>query len=145
MDRFMSRLAAFGVLIGGFATTAFAQNATCGMAVMQLQNYASQVNNVANMELYQGIPMRCGMNAYCRQALWQQLNGWYSQQAGMVNTWYAQIVQQCNQSSGGRDRPRIKDMSEDDAGEIDVSDLTVDNEDKTVRIRIPSTPRGFKR
>jgi len=75
-----------------------------------------------------------------------QLNGWYMQQTGLVNGWYNQISQQCTQDrSPGRVRGRRP--STDDPGEIDetsIEDIKVDDEDKTVRIRIPSNPKGFK-
>lgn len=129
------------------ATSVWAQQqVSCGMAQQQLQGYVNQVNYVANMEYSQGIPMKCGYNAQCAQVLMSQLNMWYAQQAQMVNGWFQQIAMQC----AGQSRPgRIARSDDDfDGGEpIDegaIENMDIDDEDKTVRIRIPSTPRGFR-
>jgi hypothetical protein len=128
-----------------FSPYAFAQTNTCGAAVAQLQNYAAQVNAFA-AQYYRGIPMNCGGNPNCMQWQLGQLNGWYMQQTALVNGWYGQLSQQCTQQ---RTPSRIpsKQPTIDDPGELDTSpieDLKVDNEDKTVRIQIPSTPKGFR-
>jgi len=119
---------------------------TCGNALQQLQAYVYQVNQMAAVEYNQGIPYRCGYNAYCAQAAYQQLNYWYAQQTQLVNGWYQNIVYTCTTKQSA---PRIKTAppTEDDPGGIDTSsvdDLEVDDEDKTVKIRIPKSPKGFK-
>ncbi|MBX3332170.1 MAG: hypothetical protein KF722_17330 [Nitrospira sp.] len=114
--------------------------------MQQLQAYAQQVNYVANLEYYQGIPMKCGMNTMCQYQLLSQLNQWYMQQASMVNNWYQQITMTCASGSAG-------DMGNEEAGtdhpgkinESSIEDLTIDDEDKTVKIKIPKTPKGFKK
>lgn len=123
---------------------------TCGQAVAQLQQYVANVNQFANTEYYQGIPMRCGGNQMCMQMWLQQLNGWYVNQSSMVNNWYGQIVSNCASTESA---PASKKISERKAGrnappelsEDDVASLDVDDEDKTVRIRIPSNPMGYRR
>lgn len=122
---------------------ASAQMNTCGMALQQLQMYVGQVNQTAQYEYYQGIPMRCRGNPMCGQAMVQQLNYWYMQQSNMVNTYYMQISQQC--SSGP---PTPLPRSPDETGsprirERDVRTVQIDDEDRTVRIKIPTTPQGF--
>ena len=126
---------------------AVAQTTTCGNAVSRLQHYVAGVNSFANMEYYQNIPMRCGGNWGCQQMWLQQLNGWYMQQSNLVNGWYSQILTGCNaqggsgnQGVGGRtggNKPPIIEES-------DVETIDIDEEDKTVRIRIPSTPSGYR-
>jgi hypothetical protein len=126
------------------APSANAQQMSCGDAVYQLQMYVAQVNQIANFEYYQGIAQRCGYNQYCGNTLLQQLNYWYQQQAQMVNGWYMQINQTCAGNSypggignsGGNGAP--PELDEDD-----IEDIEVDDEDRTVRIRIPDNPRGF--
>jgi hypothetical protein len=79
-----------------------------------------------------------------------QLNGWYAQQSAAVNGWYNQIAMQCMAPA---QRPSRKSVpltksSEDEVGGLDedaVEDLKVDDEDKTVRIKIPKTPSGFQK
>lgn len=115
----------------------------CGAAIQQLQAYVNQVNSIAQMEYNRGIPQRCGYNGYCAQAMLQQLGAWYSQQSMLVNQWYGTISRQCSsptQSSSVR-RKRQTDPAEEIE---DVDDLEVDNHDKTVRIRIPSNPSGYR-
>lgn len=122
------------------------QPVSCGIAQQQLQGYVSQVNQVANWEYMQGIPMRCGYNGQCAQWWLSQLNMWYAQQAQLVNGWYQQIAMQCaGQSSPGQIAQNDEDLG---GGEpIDegaIEDMDIDDEDKTVRIKIPSNPKGFK-
>ena len=123
---------------------------SCGDAVGQLQSYVGQVNAFASTEYYRNIPARCGPNGACLQWWLQQLNGWYIQQSSIVNGWYSTIVAQCSQSSSNSRRPsaiRRKAATQDDEGGLDedaVKDIKVDDEDKTVRIHIPSTPKGFR-
>jgi len=134
-------------IASAFITTAHARGMTCGLAVNQLQSYVAQVNGFANSEYYQGIPMRCGPNPQCLQWWVMQLNAWYAQQTSMVNGWYQQLIQECG-ASGGASRIRVEEADEDGPGEMDedaIDDLEVDDEDRTVRIRIPSTPNGFRR
>ena len=115
----------------------------CGAAVTQLQAYVQQVNSVAQLEYYRGIPGRCGYNQYCAQSLLQQLGIWYSQQSVLVNQWYSTIARQCSGPSEER-RATARKRQENPTEEIaDVDDLKVDDEDKTVKIRIPSKPSGF--
>jgi len=112
----------------------------CGAALSQLQGYVQQVNTIAQVEYSQGIPARCGFNGYCAQVLFQQLSAWYAQQSAQVNQWYATIARQCSSQRVTRRRQDNPKVEIDD-----VDDLEVDDEDKTVRIRIPSQPNGFSR
>jgi len=82
----------------------------------------------------------------CMQSWLQQLNGWYMNQSAMVNGWYGQIMANCSSTrqrkpiggnGGGNDAP--PELDEDD-----VADIDVDDEDKTVRIRIPDTAMGYR-
>jgi hypothetical protein len=139
------------VLTLGLASTVYAQipSTTCGTAVSQLQSYVAQVNQFANAEYYRGIPLRCGGNPLCMQTWLGYLNQWYAQQSASVNGWYATLVRQCTAPTRA---PRKKSVplqrsSETQVGGLDedaVEDLEVDDEDKTVRIRIPETPNGFR-
>jgi hypothetical protein len=125
---------------------AFAQSSTCNGAIGQLQSYVTQVNSFANAEYYQNIPMRCGPDPSCAQWWLGQLNGWYMQQTALVNNWYAQISQQCTQQSAPSPIPTTG-PTDGGPGEIDesaIEDLEVDDEDRTVRIRIPATPKGYQ-
>ena len=70
-----------------------------------------------------------------------QLNVWYSQQSALVNNWYSRISLNCSSQAPGRDL-RGSDIGDLDPDEIE--DLEVDDEDRTVRIRIPNNPRGFE-
>lgn len=124
----------------------YAQFNTCGNAVMQLQSYVAQVNVYANTMYYQQIPMICGYNQFCTQGYINQLSAWYMQQASMVDGWYYQIMLTCS-SSGAPQSVPIQRPTTNDPGNIDsstIEDIQVDDEDKTVRIRIPSTPKGFQ-
>lgn len=115
---------------------------SCGIAQQQLQGYVGQVNYVANYEYTQGIPMRCGFNVQCQTWWFTQLNMWYSQQAQQVNNWYQQIAIQCTEDQNPKSITKITSKSSsinDDA----IEDLEIDDEDKTVRIKIPSNPKGF--
>jgi hypothetical protein len=110
----------------------------------------NQVNVFANSEFYQGIPYRCGANPACMQWWLGQLNAWYAQQARLVNGWYGQLNRECTalESRNSRKQVRVRRPTSDDPGELDdepIEDLEVDDEDRTVRIRIPDTPRGFRR
>lgn len=123
---------------------------TCGLAVAQLQGYVGQVNAFANGEFYQGIPYRCQGNPTCLNWWVTQLNGWYSEQARMVNGWYSQLSRECTERRPGttRKQVRVRRPTPEDPGELDeevIDDLEVDDEDRTVRIRIPESPRGFRR
>lgn len=123
---------------------------TCGLAVAQLQSYVGQVNAFASAEFQQGIPYRCQGNPSCMNWWLVQLNGWYTEQARMVNGWYSQLNRECtDRRPGSRDRRvRVRRPTADDPGELDeevVDDMEVDDEDRTVRIRIPDSPRGFRR
>lgn len=68
----------------------------------------------------------------------------------MVNGWYSTIAMTCaaRENRGSHKKLKVKKPTEDSPGEIDedsVDDLKVDDDDKTVRIQIPSSPKGFKR
>ena len=124
---------------------------SCGNAVAQLQQYVANVNQFANFEYNRNIPMRCGGNPQCMQMWLGHLNAWYMNQTGMVNGWYSQIVATCSSPDQNSAPPprRIpsKRASRDSAPEMDedtIANLDVDKEDKTVRIRIPSNPTGYK-
>lgn len=146
--RTVSWVMKYGLLLSlvYFTSDAFAQTNTCGAAVMQLQNYAVQINTFANSEYYQGIPLRCGWAPACMQWWLGQLNSWYMQQDALVTAWYNQITMQCTQQRmPGTLRNRRQ--TDNEPGQLDqrkIEDLNVDDEDKTVRIRIPSTPKGYR-
>lgn len=132
------------LLFYGSVVPASAQVNTCGMALQQLQMYVARVNQIAQFEYQQGISRRCQGNPMCGQAMFQQLNYWYTQQAGMVNSYYMQISTQCS-SNGPTSLPQRTDSTgRPQVSERDVETLDVDDEDKTVRIRIPSSPQGFR-
>lgn len=134
------------LMCSSFSLPAQGQSNTCGIAVSRLQNYIQQVNAFASAEYYQNIPARCGLNGNCAQWWLQNLNAWYQQQGALVNEWYGDITRQCTKRTTVK-RVRSKRQTDDEPGEIDegaVEDLKVDDEDKTVRIRIPSTPKGYK-
>jgi hypothetical protein len=116
------------------------QSISCGIAQHQLQGYVNQVNNIANFEFSQGIPMRCGFNGQCTNWLLFQLNSWYSQQTQLVNVWYQKIAIKCtSDSSPGRIEGSIEEPIEEDA----IDEMVIDDEDKTVKIKIPKNPNGF--
>jgi hypothetical protein len=130
------------------SSTAFSQGMTCGDAISQLQNYVNQVNGFANQEYYQNIPARCGMNMSCGQWWVGQLNNWYMQQTALVNGWYQYIGQHCAKAST-QHTPSLRSRNQTSSapGQIDessVEDIDVDDEDKTVAIHIPSTPKGYR-
>jgi hypothetical protein len=131
-----------GCLTTVVGAPAWAQTA-CVDAPMQLQQYINQVNQTANYWYYQGIPQNCGVNQYCANAMLQQLNFWYQQQAGMVNQWYYQIAVSCtNQAPTNQIAPRPADKPIDNNV---VQELPVDQDSqKTVRIVIPDNPNGFR-
>lgn len=137
------------LLVGAIALAspnpAAAQVMYCGAAVQQLQQYVAQVNAMANTEYLQ-IPMKCGGNPYCGNMLFQQLNVWYAQQSGLVNRWYSQIVSQCNGSPIQGPGVVVNSQSGQppSMNGQNVEELTVDDSDKPVRIRIPSNPKGFR-
>jgi hypothetical protein len=140
----LRRVTAVTVLLS-FGSAANAQNMSCGNALFQLQQYVARVNQVASWEFYQGIPQRCGFNGFCAQGLMQQLNYWYAQETSRVNQWYYQIAQTCSQGAAPVDLSLGGDQDEPpQIDEDEIEDLEVDDEDRTVRIRIPSTPSGFR-
>lgn len=114
--------------------------ATCGWAVAQLQNYVYKVNQVANYEFNQGIAIRCNWNQQCGYFLLGQLNQWYLYQAGLVNNWYNQLARQC---SSERAPPLDRGSPQEGINENQIEELEVDDEDRTVALRIPDNPRGF--
>ena len=90
--------------------------------------------------------MKCGMHTGCQYQLLSQLNHWYMQQSAMVNNWYHQIAATCASESVGD--LGNNDQDADHPGHIDedsIKDLTIDDKDKTVRIKIPRNPSGYKR
>jgi hypothetical protein len=134
-----------GLLLAALPLSLAAQSeVACSAAVSQLQTYANQVNSIAQAEANQGIPLRCGPNPYCAQTLYQQLSAWYAQQSALINQWYTTIARQCSpppvQQSAASRKKQTRPTEE-----IDVDDLEVDDDDKTVRIRIPSSPSGYSR
>lgn len=124
----------------GTSTTANAQT-TCGDGVSQLQAYISQVNQIAYYEYSQGIGMRCMGNMQCGYYLLAQLNQWYNYQASLANTWYMQLARQCSSQSPTRLNRGSVDSGIDEEA---VEEMEVDDEDKTVVLRIPDNPRGFR-
>lgn len=139
-------IVACALLACGVSQTSHAQDVSCGLAVSQLQQYVAQVNSFANGEFYQGIPMRCGPDPMCAQWWLGQLNAWYMQQTSLVNGWYSRISQQCSQQPAPSRVPSRR-QTDSQPGELDegaIEDLEVDDEDRTVRIRIPSTPSGYR-
>jgi hypothetical protein len=134
------------LIVALLSQNALGQTNTCGIAVAQLQNYIMRVNDMAVAEYYQNIPIRCGGNPYCMQGSLGELSHWYLQQAALVEEWYSQIIRECTQQSTTRQIPSRR-PPRDEPGKLDedtIKDLRVDDEDRTVRIRIPSTPRGFR-
>jgi len=143
MARKYALILAFAAL---YSSSSLAQQMSCGSALSQLQMYANQVNSMANAEFNYGIPGRCQMNLICRQNQVAMLNNWYMGQANMVNGWYSTLVSQCTARPTARS-PNNTRPDDSGPGELDVAsieDLKVDDEDKTVRIRIPSNPRGYR-
>ena len=135
------------VLISGSSyNVSAADTMQCGSAASQLQQYVNQVNYVANFEYYQGIPNSCMWAQPCMYQKLGMLNAWYMQQTHLVNGWYRQIVTACT-DSGSQDLDS-DDQTDTRPGKIDeeqIKDLEIDDEDKSVRIKIPSNPKGFKR
>jgi len=128
-------------------------NVTCGVALSQLQSYVQGVNAFANAEYYQNIPARCAVatpfgfqvHPVCAQTWLQQLNAWYMQQSVLVNQWYTQINQQCTANpSTTRRIPASKSSEAPRLDEKTLDQVKIDDEDKSVRIKIPSTPGGYK-
>lgn len=138
--RLQGRLLIMAIVLALTTTGAFAQSSmACSAAVAQLQGYVQQVKTIAQVEYSRGIPSRCGYNAYCAQSLLQQLSMWYAQQSALVNQWYATLARQCTSQ-----QPAARPKENDPTNPIDdVDDLQVDDQDKTVRIKIPSKPSGY--
>ncbi len=114
---------------------ALARANTCGVALTQLNNYFVQVQQIANWESVQGIPMRCGWDQYCTQMQHQMLSHWYSQQLYFVNDRYARIVTECSGAPSSGGQPIVVPS--------DVEKLEIDDADELVSITIPDTPEGF--
>ena len=143
----------------------FSQSSTnCADAVAQLQNYATQVNQLYVYYYWTAIPNQCPeVNAYgvvnnptlvqyCRYQWYYQLNVWYYQQANYVNALYTQIVKGCTTQSltenGGRPAPKVKQGAEANSkiNTEEIKDLTMDVDDsKAVRITIPKTASGYRK
>lgn len=72
----------------------------------------------------------------CMQGMLQQLHFWYAQQANFVNMKYSQFARACaNIQSPGQIDPR---------NPRELEEITVDDQDRNVRIRVPSNPEGFQ-
>lgn len=141
--------------------TALCQTIDCGTAVQQLQNYIAQVNNIYQQEYWQVIPnQRCpAVNQFgqpfhpqlvqnCRNQWLMSLNQWYNQQAYFVNNTNSQIVQSCVTREREISQPaRRVGQTTKEAPEMDsdLEELTAGiDEEKTVRIKIPTTAAGFR-
>lgn len=142
--------------------SSYAQNISCGQAVLQLQTYAGQVNNMYQAEYFNAIPnVRCpAYNSFgqpyhpqvvqdCRWKMWVYLNQWYGQQSNYVNNWYAQIVNGCSaQASVPNSRPAPGSVSGDsqsteiNTGQIKNLTAGIDNS-KPLKITIPTTAAGY--
>ena len=138
-----ARIALIFVGIVAFAQPVSAQT-TCGEAQQQLQNYIAQVNEKANVEYFQAIPARCGTNFQCGNWWIGQLNAWYANEGARVNYWYTQLSVLCT-TNPIRPRPIPRGNPAEGIDDDAVEDLEVDDEDKTVVLRIPDNPRGFRR
>lgn len=118
------------------AWPSYALSNTCGNVASQLTQYVAQINQIANWEANQGISGRCGWNQMCMQGMLQQLHFWYAQQANFVNMKYSQFARACaNIQSPGQIDPR---------NPRELEEITVDDQDRNVRIRVPSNPEGFQ-
>jgi len=149
----------------------FAQSTNCGQAVAQLQNYATEVNQIYQYEYWTAIP-----NQRCPEVVWQccnqwgqqyqmpvnpqvvencrwqmltYLNQWYGQQSDYINNWYVQIIQGCStspQTPSSKPAP-IEIDSGDENSQIDteqIEEMTAGiDEDKAIPIKIPNTASGF--
>lgn len=144
-------------------TGSSAQSTNCTQAVFQLQQYATQVNQMYQNEYWSIIPnSRCPAGDQwgrpfnpvvvqnCRAQMLGYLNQWYAQQCNYVNTLYVQITRGC--ATGGMDvsntpAPDPTRGSEENVqintGQIEELTAGV-SEEKAVRITIPKTPTGFK-
>lgn len=131
---------------GTLVSAGLAAQVSCGMAVGQLQQYVIQVNQAATFEYYQGIPARCMGNPYCAQAQLYQLDAWYRQQSVLVNQWYGRITAACTAEGVAQRLPTRRGESggRREMDEEAIEDLAVDDEDRTVRIRIPDTADGYR-
>jgi hypothetical protein len=136
---------------------------SCGDAVLQLQNYAVQVNQVYSNEYAIIIPnQRCPsydalgrpfnpqIVQNCRWQMLNYLNTWYGQQCNYVNDKYLQIMLGCaTQSNLITRKPGPTPINGDaENSEIDtdqIEEMTAGiDEDKAVKITIPKTASGFK-
>jgi hypothetical protein len=144
MRKYFLRPALAAYIAASSISSAYAQQ-TCGEAVSQLQSYVASVNQFANGEYFQGIPMRCGGNPNCQQWWLQQLNGWYLNQSGMVNQWYMQIQANCSSQPTKRKISKIDNDGAPGLDEDDVASIDVDDEDRTVRIKIPTDAVGYRK
>lgn len=144
MTRFI-KIVALGWCGFSWSSIALAQN-TCGSATMQLQGYIAQVNQLAQNEYSSGIPSRCGYNQQCSYWWLGQLNQWYAMQSNQVNAWYMQIARTCSSSQSTQriDRGQVDNGGITEIDEDAVEELDVDDEDKTVVLRIPDSPAGFR-
>ena len=141
--------------------TAISQT-NCNIAIQSLQLYAAQVNQIYNNEYYTIIPkQRCPATDQfgnffnpqlvqnCRIQTLGYLNNWYAQQCNYVNNWYAQIVQGCaipnNSSTPPAPDPQPGAQASAKISTSKIKDLSAGvDDDKTVRITIPTTAEGFR-
>lgn len=64
----------------------------------------------------------------------------------MVNQWYYQINQQCSARPSTREIPvRRSPQGPPTMDEDATQRVQIDDEDRTVRIKIPTTPEGYRR
>lgn len=129
----------------------------CQLAINQLSNYASQVNNIYQYEFWQGIPnFRCPsccdvwggffnpqVVQYCRNQHTINLNYWYSQQINFIQTQYKIILQYCTNNDKEKINIYDEDINEEDQNEeidVQIIDNTKVYTGKDVKIIIPDTP-----
>jgi len=133
----------------------------CNTAINRLQYYAAQVNQIYQNEYWRvipgqrcpafdrnGIPYNPQVVQNCRLQMLGYLNNWYAQQCNYVNNLYSQIVQGCQIPDPGDTPAPDPEPGTGQSAKISTSKIKqlsagVD-EDKTVKITIPTTADGFK-
>ena len=154
------QLTSITLLLVFFSLQSYAQNKVvksigCGVAVGQLINYGTQVNNFYNTEFHNIIPnQRCpavvpnqwGHPVYvnpmavqgCRQQHLVWLNQWYAQQVNYVNGWQSQIANSCFTTP-----PDVNEnTSKIETEELEELEVGLD-ETKSLKITIPTTAEGY--
>lgn len=135
-----------GVFLLGWSDGARSQQGTCQAAVYQLSQYASRVNHFAAVEYNQNIPARCRGYTPCMHDQANRLSHWYQVQAGLVNQWYAHIVDACSKAPPGQNpappitsggMPRIDDQR--------ITSIPIRDPNRTVDFEIPTDPQGYVR